>query len=93
MGISTRSAASARKVTSERSRIDVTLTARRLNRATLARQLLLRREPLDVVDAVHRIAAVQAQEPASIYRHERIRIISARPATRPETKSYETESR
>lgn len=45
----------------------MTLTARRLNRATLARQLLLRREPLDVVDAVHRIVAVQAQEPASIY--------------------------
>ena len=43
------------------------LTARQLNRATLARQLLLRREPLDVVDAVHRIVAVQAQEPASMY--------------------------
>ena len=45
----------------------MTLTARRLNRATLARQLLLRREPLDVVDAVHRIVAVQGQEPASMY--------------------------
>jgi hypothetical protein len=43
------------------------LTARRLNRATLARQLLLRREPLDVVDAVRRIVALQAQEPASPY--------------------------
>lgn len=43
------------------------LTARQLNRATLARQLLLRREPLDVVDAVRRIVAIQAQEPASPY--------------------------
>ena len=30
---------------------------------------------------------------AFTYRHERIRIISARPATRPETKNYETKSR
>jgi hypothetical protein len=43
------------------------LTARRLNRATLARQLLLRREPLDIVDAVHRVVALQAQEAASTY--------------------------
>jgi hypothetical protein len=43
------------------------LTARRLNRATLARQLLLRREPLDAVEAVGRIVALQAQEPASAY--------------------------
>jgi hypothetical protein len=43
------------------------LTARRLNRATLARQLLLRREELDVVTGVHRVVAVQAQEPASPY--------------------------
>jgi hypothetical protein len=43
------------------------LTTRQLNRATLARQLLLRREPLDVVDAVRRIVAIQAQEPASPY--------------------------
>lgn len=43
------------------------LTARQLNRATLARQLLLRREKLGVVDAVHRIVALQAQEPASPY--------------------------
>ncbi len=39
------------------------LTLRRLNRATLARQLLLRRERLPVVDAVHRMVAVQAQSP------------------------------
>lgn len=43
------------------------LTVRQLNRATLARQLLLRRERLGVVAAVHRIVALQAQEPASPY--------------------------
>lgn len=43
------------------------ITARELNRATLARQLLLRREPLTVVDAVPRIVALQAQQPASPY--------------------------
>ena len=43
------------------------LTARQLNRATLGRQLLLRREPMSVEDAVRRIVAVQAQEPASPY--------------------------
>ena len=43
------------------------LTPRQLNRATLARQLLLEREPLGVVDAVRRIVAVQAQEAASPY--------------------------
>ena len=43
------------------------LTARRLNRATLGRQLLLAREPLDVAAAVHRVAALQAQEAASPY--------------------------
>jgi hypothetical protein len=43
------------------------LTARRLNRATLARQLLLLREPIRVGEAVRRIVALQAQEPASPY--------------------------
>lgn len=43
------------------------LTHRQLNRATLARQLLLAREPLSVVDAVRRVLALQAQEPASPY--------------------------
>lgn len=45
----------------------MSLTARRLNRATLGRQLLLRREPLGVVDAVRRVVALQAQEAASPY--------------------------
>ncbi|SNX65489.1 winged helix DNA-binding protein [Streptomyces sp. TLI_55] len=44
-----------------------TITARELNRATLARQLLLRREPLGVGDAVRRLLALQTQQPASPY--------------------------
>ena len=43
------------------------LTARRLNRATLARQLLLGREPLEVAEGVRRVVALQAQEAASPY--------------------------
>ena len=43
------------------------LTARQLNRTTLSRQLLLQREQLGVVDAVRRVIALQAQEPASPY--------------------------
>ena len=43
------------------------LTLRRLNRATLGRQLLLRRESLEVVDAVRRLGVIQAQEPPSPY--------------------------
>ncbi|MFD4695520.1 winged helix DNA-binding domain-containing protein [Streptomyces sp. NPDC058463] len=43
------------------------ITARALNRSTLARQLLLGRESLDVVDAVRRVVALQAQHPASPY--------------------------
>lgn len=45
----------------------MTFTARQLNRATLDRQMLLRREQVDVVTAVDRIVAIQAQEPASPY--------------------------
>jgi hypothetical protein len=45
----------------------VTLSARGLNRATLARQLLLERERLTATEAVRRIVAVQAQSPASPY--------------------------
>jgi hypothetical protein len=44
-----------------------TLSARQLNRATLARQLLLGRERLGVVEAMGRIVALQAQEPPSPY--------------------------
>ncbi|MFD3926174.1 winged helix DNA-binding domain-containing protein [Streptomyces sp. NPDC058614] len=43
------------------------ITARELNRATLSRQLLLEREPLNVVDAMRRVVALQAQHPASPY--------------------------
>jgi hypothetical protein len=43
----------------------VRLTERQLNRATLARQVLLERERMPVVDAVRRILAIQAQEPPS----------------------------
>lgn len=43
------------------------LTARQLNRATLDRQLLLRRTRLGVVDAVRQVVALQAQEAASPY--------------------------
>ncbi len=48
--------------------IDVAmLTSGRLNRATLARQMLLQREPVTVVEAVRRVVALQAQSPASPY--------------------------
>lgn len=40
-----------------------TLTRRQLNRATLARQLLLAREEVSIVDAVRRLGGLQAQEP------------------------------
>jgi hypothetical protein len=44
-----------------------TITERSLNRSTLARQLLLEREPVGVEDAVRRVVALQAQQPASPY--------------------------
>ncbi|MFF4171080.1 winged helix DNA-binding domain-containing protein [Streptomyces sp. NPDC001744] len=43
------------------------ITARTLNRATLARQLLLSREPVGVEEAVRRVVALQAQLPGSPY--------------------------
>src|SRR5919201_3912790 len=43
------------------------LTERDLNRATLARQLLLRRATLDVVPAIERVAALQARWAPSPY--------------------------
>jgi hypothetical protein len=43
------------------------LTAAELNRAMLARQLLLERSRMSVVDAVGRVGALQAQQPASPY--------------------------
>jgi hypothetical protein len=45
----------------------VRLTAGELNRATLARQLLLDRSSLSVTDAVRCVVALQAQQPASPY--------------------------
>ncbi len=43
------------------------LDRRSLNRAALHRQLLLHRDPLDVVDAVHRIGGLNAQHPNDPY--------------------------
>jgi hypothetical protein len=45
----------------------VKLTARQLNRATLERQRLLKREPMGVVDGVRAVCGLQAQSPASPY--------------------------
>jgi hypothetical protein len=45
----------------------VDVTARELNRATLGRQLLLKREALGVTEAVRRVVALQAQFAASPY--------------------------
>lgn len=54
-------------MTQPRSARSPDLTHRQLNRATLDRQLLLARADTDVVDAVRRVLALQAQEPASPY--------------------------
>lgn len=43
------------------------LTARQLNRATLDRQMLLQRKSITLGEAVRRVVALQAQEPASPY--------------------------
>ena len=43
------------------------ISAGELNRATLARQILLERESVSVTDAVRRVVALQAQQPASPY--------------------------
>ncbi|MEU8764243.1 winged helix DNA-binding domain-containing protein [Streptomyces sp. NPDC048659] len=43
------------------------ITARGLNRASLARQLLLERAPLGVAEGVRRVVALQAQHPGSPY--------------------------
>ena len=46
---------------------DRVLTLRELNRATLARQMLLDREPLPVSEAVERLVGLQAQVPNPPY--------------------------
>ncbi|GAA2371583.1 winged helix DNA-binding domain-containing protein [Dactylosporangium salmoneum] len=43
------------------------LSPRRLNRATLARQMLLERAPIGAAEGVRRAVALQAQQPASPY--------------------------
>lgn len=45
----------------------MTYTARQLNRATLDRQMLLKRESVDLLTAVAEVVAIQAQEPCSPY--------------------------
>ncbi|MFW2380585.1 MAG: winged helix DNA-binding domain-containing protein [Acidimicrobiales bacterium] len=45
----------------------ITVGPDQLNRATLQRQMLLRREPVTVNEAVRRIAALQAQSPSAPY--------------------------
>jgi winged helix DNA-binding protein len=57
------------------------LTTTELNRATLERQMLLRREPLDVVSAIERLVAIQAQEPAAPFVALWTRVENFRPET------------
>jgi hypothetical protein len=59
----------------------VQLTTQRLNRATLARQMLLERASLSPADAIERIVAVQAQEPASPYIALANRVMAFDPAS------------
>ena len=47
--------------------LERTLTPRELNRAALARQMLLAREALPVLDAVGRLVGLQAQVPSPPY--------------------------
>ena len=47
--------------------VDRILTLRELNRATLARQMLLDRNPLLVCDAVERLVGLQVQVPNPPY--------------------------
>ena len=56
------------------------ITPRGLNRATLARQLLLRREPLSPAEGLRRVGALQAQEPASPYLALWARLVAFDPA-------------
>ncbi len=58
-----------------------TLSARQLNRATLARQLLLERSSISPTDALETVGGLQAQEPASPYVGLWTRLTDFDPAT------------